>query len=144
MRIPTPKEYKLIIESVRGYNPDARILHPLAYRVYEENGKLIGFAAILKVSWYATEIRHLYVLPQYRNRGYGKKIVKEVLKQIPAPIVLATTSTPEAERVMTGTGFETAHEFINPRTDNRVKVFVFRKEVGCEESPAVFLPTITN
>ncbi|HID05050.1 MAG TPA: GNAT family N-acetyltransferase [Aigarchaeota archaeon] len=144
MRIPTPEEYQLIIKSVKGYNPDAQILHPLTYRIYKENDKLIGFIAILKISWYATEIRHLYVFPQYRNKGYGKKIVKSAVKQIPTPLIFATITTPESESVIKSVGFKLAHEFINPRTGNEVKVFVFKKQVGCKNNPIVFSPTITN
>jgi ribosomal protein S18 acetylase RimI-like enzyme len=84
----------LLVESKKeGYNIIKRLMNDFrngdnkfnkkgeALVVYEENNEIIGICGLNvdPINNKRGRIRRLYVLPQYRNKGIGEKLVKELV-----------------------------------------------------------------
>lgn len=49
-----------------------------SYRVIVEDDLLIALGKLVKLSWYQAEISHVVVRPEFRCRGYGRRIVRDL------------------------------------------------------------------
>lgn len=58
------------------YN-ESRILNSASnYIILSEEERIHGFVKIRTVQWYQGELSHLSVLPEYRRRGLGSKLIR--------------------------------------------------------------------
>jgi len=99
------------------------------YLVYEEDGEVVACIGWRKHGWLYAEICHLYVMPEYRNRGIAKILVREAVKELPAKVFLATVvewNTP-SQRVLSHCGFQAVGKCPSPRTGRTLVVFTFVK-----------------
>ena len=64
-----------ILESFKDLKPPMGVL----YIIYID-GTVAGMGALKKLSEGVGELKSMYIRPQYRGRGYGKKTVSKLLK----------------------------------------------------------------
>jgi ribosomal protein S18 acetylase RimI-like enzyme len=91
-------EFKRVRESglpelerlLSAYNPNAVIQG--RYYMAVEDGKIKGFVGVLWRGWYLTELRHLYVKPEFRRSGVGRFLVGNALGKVETPLVCCTVS----------------------------------------------------
>ena len=75
--------------------------HPLyRVRIVEEEGKVFAFLGYWELSG-CIFLEHLATLKQSRGKGYGKRLVEEVLKETEKPVFLEIEPVTEADP-MTG------------------------------------------
>jgi len=99
------------------------------YLVYEENGEVVACIGWRRLGWIYTELCHLYVMPEHRNKGIAKILVREVIKTLPAKVFLATVvewNTP-SQRVLSSCGFQAVGKCSSPRTGRTLVVFTHVK-----------------
>jgi len=86
------------------------------------DGQLTGTVCIYQTSWFQTEIRYLYVIESYRNRGIGTKLVEKAVEMITTPVMAATVTkgNPQSLHIFKKFGFQEALEFANPVSSNEV------------------------
>lgn len=85
----TMKKVREIIKAERPENNPAPLFHGRYYVVVDE-GKIKGVVALKRRSWYLTELRHLVVLPEYRESGIAKMIVQSALAEVKTPLACCT------------------------------------------------------
>lgn len=92
------------------------------YYVAIREGRIEGCVCLLRRSWFATEIRHLYVLPERRGHGVGAFLVREALGKVKAPLAVATVREDNAAslHLFERLGFERWTRFTNPATGHPV------------------------
>lgn len=83
------------LEEVRGWilavRPEGADVHlDSVYYVLVVEGRRVAAVALKRLSWYATEIRHLVVVPEERGKGYGRAAVRFVLEKVRTPLAVAT------------------------------------------------------
>ena len=95
-----------------------------------EDGVIKGVIGLLWRSWYLTELRHLYVKPEFRRNGIGKFLVQEAMKKIKTPLACCTVrdGNDESLRLFERVGFSVVRGFINPETGNRVSLLMRLRE----------------
>ncbi|MDA8089535.1 MAG: GNAT family N-acetyltransferase [Nitrospiraceae bacterium] len=62
------------------YNPGAVIQG--RYYMAVGNDVIKGVVGLLWRSWYLTELRHLFVKPEFRRQGIGMFLVEEALEKV--------------------------------------------------------------
>ncbi len=102
------------------------------YGVEDEMDRLVGCVGVLRRSWFETEIRHLYVEPEFRNRGIAKTLIKRAFKGSRAVRVVATVHAANdfSLRAFQANGFERIDDFVNPDTSNRILLLRKLKKRG--------------
>lgn len=75
--------------------------------VVENNGKIIGFSSIVEnINNY--EILHLWILPEYIGKGFGKKLLEETLRTfVKSNKTIIVEADPNAEPFYKSQGFAT-------------------------------------
>ena len=92
---------KYVEESVKS--KDSLVL------VVEHKGRIVGVlkAAFKKRIFYEPpiegQIQEFYILPEFRRRGYGKKLFEEALKRLQGRVSFITVSFPSLNKI--GTAF---------------------------------------
>lgn len=84
------------IEEIRAWiiasrAPGASIVMDAQYFVLcvPESGR-VAAVGLKKLSWFATEVKHLVVKPDERRKGYGRRILRMALERIETPLAVAT------------------------------------------------------
>ncbi|MBI5178189.1 MAG: GNAT family N-acetyltransferase [Nitrospinae bacterium] len=92
------------------------------YFVAVKEGRIEGCVCLLRRSWFLTEIRHLYVLPERRGHGVGTFLVREGLGKVKTPMAAVTVREDNAAsiRIDERLGFERWNRFTNPATGHPV------------------------
>ncbi len=86
---------------------------------YDEQ-KLVGLARAICDGEYQAVVYDVVLLPEYQNRGMGKRIMDELLKQIPASNIILY-AVPGREGFYAKCGFKmmrTAMAILDPRMSN--------------------------
>ena len=125
-------EFKRVRESglpelerlLSAYNPNA-VIQGRYYMVVEE-GTIKGVVGLLWRSWYLTELRHLYVKPEFRRSGVGRFLVGNALGEVETPLACCTISArnEESAAVFRSLNFLPARRFHNERTGNEVILYL--------------------
>jgi len=77
-------------------------------------GVPIGMVGVEKLNWYITEIKHLYVLPEYRGKGIGTLLVDVAIKNLcETPVIIASVheENKPAIKIFENLGFKVATRF---------------------------------
>ena len=80
----------------------------------ETHGKLvIGAVGIEKVSFVLSEIKHLVVLPDWRNKKVGQFVAKQALDQVATPMAYCTIRTDNVAsiKLFENLGFRRAEQY---------------------------------
>ena len=127
-----PLEFKKVRDEDRAtveellfaHNPDAVIQG--RYYMAVEDGVIKGIVGPLRRSWYLTELRHLYVKPEFRRKGIGTFLVEKALERVKTPLVCCTVRE-DNEGSLTlfrCEGFVVERRFVNPETGNTVALMM--------------------
>ena len=80
------------------------------------DGKVAGFVSVASIKngtfpfkGSGVELKHFYVLPEYRGKGIGKKLMQGILEQYQRPI--KATVTPESKPFYERFGFEQVFQY---------------------------------
>ena len=118
----------LVEELLFTHNPNAVIQG--RYYTAVEDGVIKGIMGLLWRSWYLTELRHLYVKPEFRRNGVGTFLVGKVLERVKTPLVCCTVRE-DNEGSLTlfrCEGFVVERRFVNPETGNTVALMMRSRE----------------
>jgi len=114
----TLQKIKDWLRECNGYDPVISGRYFVAVR----EGRLEGCVCLLRRSWYLTEIRHLYVLPELRGQGVGTFLVREGLGNVKTPTAVVTVREDNAASIHINEqlGFVKWSRFANPATGHPV------------------------
>ena len=98
------------------------------YYLIRMDEKTIGMGALRKLKENLGEIKRMYIKPEYRGRGYGKKLLQELLKkaiQYKYSIVRLDTGKfmTNAQRVYRLAGFQVREEYPESEVPQQFKPF---------------------
>lgn len=79
---------------------------PGTFVVAEDAGGLVGFANVRRSGGY-DELTHVGVLPAYRGRGIARRLIGQLLRDVPGPLYLNTVVPSFFEHL----GFERTDHF---------------------------------
>ena len=124
-----PNEYKqTIINALAKYN---KIQHPIFnsdkhIAAFDDENHFIGYAEIKKLNFAITELRHIFILPQYRNHGYGKQLFAKQIELANTPILIFTTHFSNIAMQKIGKTFDFRHIaiFHNEKTNNDIILYM--------------------
>lgn len=99
------------------------------YGAYVDGGQLAGVVGKRFRAWYATELCHLFVTPEYRKKGIGTALVAHALQKVKTPLAWATVilKNKESKQIFLKMGFRHISTALNPKTGNTVEILL--KEV---------------
>ena len=117
-------------EMVQEYNSGSGFCS--RYYVAVNEGTIKGCIGILFRSWYMSEVRHLCVKPEFRRRGIGSFLVREVLKKVRTSLIATTvrTDNPVSIQLFRNAGFRIVETIVNRRTGHEVVMMVKKMEVN--------------
>ena len=106
------------------YNPSA-VIQGRYYMALEDDA-IKGIVGLLWRSWYLTELRHLFVKPEFRRQGIGTFLVEEALKRVRTPLACCTVrdNNEGSLALLRRAGFIMERRFVNPETGNTVSLLV--------------------
>lgn len=78
-----------IVQMIGEFDLDYENLKPEQFWIIEENGELVAFGR-LKPYPDAVELGSVGVRKDYRNKGYGKKMVQALMERAPAEVWITT------------------------------------------------------
>ena len=87
LRTPSNKEFKQICDYIQEFELDNRGLKGQEFTAAFRDEELVGFGRLRKHSD-STELCSLGVISNYRRKGIGKSIVKELIKRAEESIYL--------------------------------------------------------
>ena len=104
--------------------PDGRLA-----MAQDESGTLVGIVLLKKLSGHSAEIKRLYVDPEARGAGLGKKLLERLLEEarkIGYERVFQDTATymPAAQRLYRSFGFRETGPYPGSENDEAVKKFL--------------------
>ena len=107
-----------------AYNPGA-IIQGRYYMAVEDDA-IKGVVGLLWRSWYLTELRHLFVKPEFRRQGIGTFLVEKALKKVRTPLACCTVrdGNEGSPTLLRRAGFIVERRFVNPETENTVSLLV--------------------
>ncbi|MDA8091544.1 MAG: GNAT family N-acetyltransferase [Nitrospiraceae bacterium] len=111
-------------ELLFAHNPGAVIQG--RYYMAVEDGVIKGIVGLLWRSWYLSELRHLYVKPEFRRTGIGAFLVEKALERVKTPLACCTVRE-DNEGSLTlfrCEGFIVERRFANPETGNTVALMM--------------------
>lgn len=112
----TLEEIRLRI--VESRSPGSRVILNGRYYVLVVPGKgRVAAVGLKRLSWFATEIKHLVVNPKERRRGYGRAIVRLALERVRTPLAIATVREDNlpSRKLFREIGFEEVTAFLDSR-----------------------------
>ena len=86
-------EYSIkdVAELLKKYNDIPNPIFNSDKYIYMKDGdELIAYGEIKKLNWYISELRHLFVIPKYRGKGYGRMILRVQMENANTPILVMT------------------------------------------------------
>ena len=104
--------------------PDGRLA-----MAHSDRGTLLGFVLLKQLSGRSAEIKRLYVDPDARGAGLGKKLLEHLLEEargIGYETVFLDTATymPAAHRLYQSVGFRETGPYLGSENDDAVKKFL--------------------
>lgn len=91
IRNAIPKDYGTIQYWSKKLDLDTEKLYTKEFIVFTVNGRIAGFGRLKPYKDYCCEISDVGVLPKFRHKGIGAKIVKELIKMEKNNAFLITT-----------------------------------------------------
>jgi GNAT superfamily N-acetyltransferase len=87
--------------------PGSQVILDGRYYALVEDGDLLGAVGLKRLAWFATEIKHLVIAPQHRQRGHGRALLRLAIEKVATPLVFATVRADNEHwlRVNTSEGF---------------------------------------
>jgi GNAT superfamily N-acetyltransferase len=129
------------IEEIRSWilksrPPGSRVVMDARYWVLmvPEKGR-VAAVGLRRLSWFATELKHVVVSPSERRQGYGREILHLALERVRTPLTIATVRAESAHwvRVLVEEGFRKVERLGSE--GNEVLVLVRRTRGAGEDPP---------
>lgn len=135
-KVTTEEGQQLVEAMVRDYNDDP-VFQGIYYVAVDDSGEVLGCVGLKRRAWFMTEIRHLYVRPEHRNRGIGKFLSAEVLKRVKAPLACTTFKVDDepCKKILVDLGFMVQETFVNPGTGNTIHFATVKVSNHVESEP---------
>jgi GNAT superfamily N-acetyltransferase len=129
-KVIKPFTFRKLKEMVSAYNDGAGITG--RYYAAVEDGVIKGCVGILFRSWYMSEIRHLFVSPEFRQNGVGGFLIEEALKKIKTPLAVSTVraDNPVSIRLFQNAGFYILEKVVNQETGHKILLMVKKMELN--------------
>ena len=92
------------------------------YCVMYVNGYPVGLVGLRKLSWFMTEVKHMYIKPTFRGRKLSKILLNHVLQHVQTPIVVAVVKVDNFPAIKTflSQGFDIVKTFKSRLSGNDV------------------------
>ncbi len=99
------------------------------YLAYEEEGRVVACQGWRRIGWLYAELCHLYVMPEHRNNGIAKLLVREATNRLPAKVILSTVleNNKICQAVLQKCGFYAAGKCSSPVSGRTLTVFIYVK-----------------
>ncbi len=129
-KVIKPFTFRKVKEMVSAYNDGASITG--RHYAAVEDGVIKGCVGILFRSWYMSEIRHLFVLPEFRRNGIGEFLIEEAVKKIITPLAVSTVraDNPVSIRLFQHVGFCILEKVVNQETGHEILLMVKKIELN--------------
>ncbi len=108
----------MLREYVEAFLDDLLVTRPPEGMVYvlEDDGDVVGMGALKKLEEGIAEIKRMYIRPQYRGKGLGKKLLKKLMakgKEFGYPTIRLQTADwmTIAHRIYRSAGFKEIDEY---------------------------------
>ncbi len=128
-KVMKPFTFKKVRKMVSEYSAGAGISG--RYYTAVDEGIIKGCVGILLRSWYMSELRHLFVRPEFRQNGIGGFLLKEALKKVNTPLAVCTVraDNPVSIQLFKNAGFRIFEKVVNRETGHEILVMVRNMEV---------------
>lgn len=105
------------------------------YVLIDGDGAHVGAVALVRRSWWLTEVKQLYVVPELRRRGLGRELMTRAALAIRTPVAVSTVRADNAAclALNRSLGFREVADF--KREDVALKMFLIKplREEGARE-----------
>lgn len=99
------------------------------YYGYFVDNNCIGIGCVKKLNFYMSEIKHIYILPEYRNNGIGRKLFsflhEEAIKHSKIVTLSVASENMIMRRLVESFGYKEQCVFTNTKTGRLVVVYQF-------------------
>jgi N-acetylglutamate synthase-like GNAT family acetyltransferase len=95
------------------------------FYVASENHSLIGVCAVVKLNYWI-KLGPLVVLEKYRNKGFGKRIINEIIRDYTSRNIFIGSPTPAVWRISQNLGFQQVKFFYLP---SEVKKYLINQTI---------------
>lgn len=97
-----------------------------AFYFLEDEGSIIGMCALKKLNPEIGEIKRMYIKPNYRGKGYGKKMIEKLIsrsKELGYSSIRLDTGPfmKQAQKVYRSSGFEIIEEYEESEVPKEVR-----------------------
>ena len=122
-------EYKQIYEMLKKYNKlnDPQIDNANVRIVIRgDDNSIIGYGELIKMNFAISEIRHVFVHENFRNRKLAQKINELLMHECDTPIIIATVRKENnvMRHIMEKMGFINAAQFTSPISKKEIVLYM--------------------
>lgn len=118
------RTFNKVRDMLASCNPDAILSG--RYYVAVNDGRILGCVGLERISWYLTEIKHLFVREEFRGTGVGRFLVDNATEKVKTPLICCTITegNDASMRLFSNLGFTIERRFVNTNTGNSVSLLI--------------------
>lgn len=91
-----------------------------------DDNSIIGYGELIKMNFAISEIRHVFVHENFRNRKLAQKINELLMRECNTPLIIATVRKENniMRHIMEKIGFANVAQFISPISKKEIILYV--------------------